>query len=88
MKRTEIKAAIPCSKSISPELFEMLENDFFTEDAMEYFVEQIQALEEIDKLEKSAREHAHNLLTVRDKETSEFKYTPKEVLDFVVSEED
>ncbi len=93
MKRAEIKTATPCSKSISPEFVEMLENfsdefsDFLTEEAKEYFVEQIEALQEIDKLEESAREHAHRLLTIKDKETSEFKYTPKEVLGFMTERE-
>ena len=93
MQNPEVKSSSSCTKGVPPEFIEMLENfgeefsDFLTQETMEYFVEQIEALEEIDKLEESAREHAHNLLTIRDKETSEFKYTPKEVLGFMTEEE-
>lgn len=94
MEKFEKKSGTYCTKEMPEEFLESLQNfkeefrDFLTPEASEYFIEQIEALEEIDKLEESAREHAHSLLTVRDKETSDFKYTPREVLDFVISEGD
>ncbi len=59
-----------------------------TQEAVDYFVKQVEALKEIEKLETSARAHAHSLLTEKNKETLEFKYTPEEVLNYISSEKD
>lgn len=55
----------------------------FLDEEKKYYIKQLKALEEIDKLEGSARNHAHDLLMLKDKETSEYKYTPFEVLEFI-----
>ena len=52
-------------------------------EAEHYFQKQIKALEEIAELNDEARSYAHELLTLTDKETSEFKYSPTDVLDFI-----
>ena len=94
MEKLESKSVPRCSKNGAGEFIEMLSkkgeeiSEILTDEAMEYLVEQIEALERIDDLEKGAREHAHYLLTMKDKETKEFKYTPKEVFDLVSEVED
>jgi hypothetical protein len=45
--------------------------------------EQFMALEEINKLDEPFRLEAHYLLTVKNRKTQEFRYSPKEVLRFI-----
>lgn len=57
-----------------------------SEEGKDYLKEQIDSLKEIEKLDGDVREYAYELLTVQDKETKEYKYSPSQVLDHVTDE--
>jgi hypothetical protein len=60
----------------------------FLDEEKKYYIEQLEALEEIGKLEGDAGEHAHYLLTLKNPETFEFMYKPSDVLGFVKEPKD
>lgn len=51
------------------------------------FVEQAEAWAEINRFEEGQRDHAFYLLSIKDKSTSEYKYSFRDVFQFISEEE-
>ncbi len=60
--------------------------DDLSEEGKNYLKKQIESLNQIEELEDEARSHAYELLTIQDKESIDYKYSPSEVLGFIKDE--